>query len=62
MLHEYSMADRVIRIGALASPVASGSNAVFTTKYTAWNFIPKFLSHQFSQANNLFFLSIAIMQ
>lgn len=36
-----------------------GSNYVSTTKYTAWNFIPKALFEQFRRVANLYFLVVA---
>ncbi|XAR51870.1 Phospholipid-translocating ATPase [Bertholletia excelsa] len=36
-----------------------GSNYVSTTKYTAWNFIPKSLFEQFRRVANLYFLVVA---
>lgn len=38
------------------------ANSVYTTKYTGLSFLPRFLWHQFSQAANLFFLVIALLQ
>lgn len=38
------------------------NNAVYTTKYTIFTFLPKFLFEQFSRYANLFFLFIAIVQ
>lgn len=37
-------------------------NAVYTTKYSIWTFIPKFFFEQFSRYANLFFLVIACIQ
>ena len=39
-----------------------GSNAVVTSLYTWWNFIPKNLFKQFQRFCNIFFLFIAIIQ
>lgn len=38
------------------------TNSVYTTKYTAANFLPRFLWFQFSKAPNLFFLVISVLQ
>jgi len=35
---------------------------VYTTKYTAASFLPKFLLFQFRRAPNMFFLVIAVLQ
>jgi hypothetical protein len=43
-------------------PQSYCGNSVYTTKYNAWTFLPKFLGHQFSQAGNLFVLFISVLQ
>lgn len=37
-------------------------NSVYTTRYTALSFLPKFLYLQFRKAPNMFFLVIAVLQ
>jgi hypothetical protein len=43
-----------------SSPVLS-TNYIRTTKYTAWNFLPKNLFEQFSKVANFYFLIMAIL-
>ncbi|KAI5918884.1 hypothetical protein F4810DRAFT_689816 [Camillea tinctor] len=38
------------------------SNAVRTSRYTVWNFLPKQLFYQFSRLANFYFLIVAILQ
>ncbi len=38
------------------------SNAVVTSKYTAWNFIPKNIYEQFRRVANIYFLIISLLQ
>ncbi|KNC98070.1 phospholipid-translocating P-type ATPase, flippase [Spizellomyces punctatus DAOM BR117] len=38
------------------------SNAISTSKYTAWNFLPKNLFEQFRRVANLYFLLLTILQ
>jgi len=38
------------------------TNQIKTSKYTAWNFVPLNLYHQFSKVANLYFLMIGVMQ
>lgn len=38
------------------------SNAVYTTKYSLFTFIPKFLYEQFSKSANMFFLLVSTLQ
>ena len=37
-------------------------NAIYTTKYSIWTFVPKFLFEQFSRYANFFFFIIALIQ
>ena len=37
-------------------------NVVITSQYTAWNFVPLFLFHQFSRFANFYFLVVFVLQ
>lgn len=55
--------SRVVYCNDLENPAAVqlnyGGNYVSTTKYTAWNFIPKALFEQFRRVANMYFLVVA---
>ena len=38
------------------------TNVIYTTKYTLYSFLPRFLYEQFSKAANMFFGTIAMLQ
>ncbi|KAL7750854.1 phospholipid transporting ATPase [Sorochytrium milnesiophthora] len=44
------------------APVYYPSNAIRTSKYTPWSFLPRNLFEQFSKVANLFFLLIIVLQ
>ncbi|KAK6644621.1 hypothetical protein RUM43_000889 [Polyplax serrata] len=50
---------RIINLRQATSSVSYPSNRIITSKYTAWNFIPKNLFEQFRRIGNFYFLCIA---
>lgn len=56
-----SSAQRVVYFHR-TPPDAYPSNIVYTTKYTRWNFLFRFLGHEFSKSANIFFGCIGLLQ
>lgn len=54
--------QRVVGLGVVASDVQYPSNAVKTSIYTAYNFVPKNLFKQFTRFSNVYFLFITVLQ
>ena len=52
---------KTIRVPGVFNRTSPHSNAVYTTKYTVINFIPKNLWEQFHRFANVFFLFIALL-
>lgn len=52
--------ERIIKLGTSKDELAN--NQVFTSKYTALNFLPKCLMFQFLRLSNIVFLANAVLQ
>ncbi|VDO36795.1 unnamed protein product [Onchocerca flexuosa] len=55
-------ASRIIYVNQTSQPEKYRSNAISTTKYNIFSFIPRFLKEQFRRYSNVFFLVIALLQ
>lgn len=58
--HSTAEAERKIKIHSLTDAKKKNTNAVHTSEYTWWNFVPKNLFEQLRKISNCYFLFNAV--